>query len=224
MPCLAQPLILVVDDEESILESVSFNLEHEGYRADTAMSGEDSLRVFEATQPDLVILDYMLPDRSGLEVCRAMRAMADVPVLFLTARDQLEDKIQAFESGADDFLCKPFKFKELTARLRALLKRSGVRDRGLAFGDIYLDQGARRVTHQGHPVALTLREYELLEMLMKRPNCVISREELLRVLWGWDQSIVTNVLEVHISSLRSKLGDTAHKLIRTARGVGYSLG
>ena len=224
LSCETKPLVLVVDDEDSILEAVTFNLEHEGYRAHSATNGEESIRVFEATQPDLVILDYMLPDKSGLEVCRAMRAIADVPVLFLTARDELEDKVLAFESGADDYLSKPFKFKELMVRLRSLLRRAGARDRGLVFGDITMEPGARRVSHQGRPLALTLREYELLEMLMKRPHCVISREELLSVLWGWDLGIVTNVIEVHISSLRSKLGDAGHQLIRTVRGVGYSLG
>jgi two-component system OmpR family response regulator len=224
LSCETKPLVLVVDDEESILEAVAFNLTHEGYRADTSTNGEEAIRLFEATKPDLVILDYMLPDRSGVEVCRAMRALADVPVLFLTARDQLEDKVQAFESGADDFLCKPFKFKELMVRLRSLLRRAGARDRGLVSGDIHMEPSARRVSYRGQPVALTLREYELLEMMMKRPNSVISREELLSTLWGWDLSIVTNVIEVHISSLRAKLGDGAHEIIRTIRGVGYSLG
>ena len=219
-----QPLILVVDDEESILESVTYSLGHEGYRTETAMTGEEAIKLFQATQPDLVILDYMLPDRSGIEVCQAIRTLAEVPVLFLTARDQLDDKVQAFDSGADDYLSKPFKFKELLVRLRALLRRSGNRDRAMTFGEISLDTNTRRVTCQGQQVHLTLREFQLLELLMRRPHFVYTREQLLQQLWGWDPTTETNVLDVHVSSLRAKLGDADRKVIRTVRGVGYSLG
>jgi DNA-binding response OmpR family regulator len=220
----SQPLILVVDDEESILESVTFSLAHEGYRTETAMTGEEAIKRFQATQPDLVILDFMLPDRSGTEVCQAIRTLAEVPVLFLTARDQLEDKVQAFDSGADDYLAKPFKFKELLVRLRALLRRSGNHDRAMSFGEITLDSNTRRVTCSGQQIHLTLREFQLLELLMRRPHFVYSREQLLQQLWGWDPSTETNVLDVHVSSLRSKLSDVDRKVIRTVRGVGYSLG
>ena len=218
------PRILIVDDDESILESVSFALEHEGYQVLQASDGEQALGHLQQAIPDMAILDVMLPDRSGLELCRYLRVLGEIPILFLSARDALEDKVQGFESGADDYLVKPFKFKELLIRVRALLRRCKPAQDHLEYGDLRLEPSTRIVTRSGEPLQLTLREYELLEVLLRRPRHVHSREELLQKIWGYQGPVETNVLEVHISSLRAKLKDTQKRTIRTVRGVGYSLG
>ncbi len=217
-------LILVVDDEESILEAVTFSLEHEGYSTAVATTGAEALRQYQTTKPHLVILDVMLPDRSGFDVCRDIRVLGDTPILFLTARDQLDDRVTGLDTGGDDYLPKPFKFRELLARVRALLRRAGHNNRVLSYGDLVLDPDSRTVMHQGKPVHLTLREYELLEMMLRRPRQVFTRQQILTQLWGWSDDIETNVVEVHVSALRAKLSDTTRKLIRTVRGVGYALG
>ena len=220
----APSLILVVDDEESILESVTFSLEHEGHRTATATTAAEALRLYQELHPNLVILDVMLPDRSGFEVCRDLRNLGDTPILFLTARDQVDDRVTGLDTGGDDYLPKPFKFKELLARVRALLRRAGLSTRSLSHGDLLLDPDARTVVHQGQPVHLTLREYEILELLLRRPRQVFTRQQILEQLWGWSDDIETNVVEVHLSALRAKLGDNTRRLIRTVRGVGYALG
>jgi DNA-binding response OmpR family regulator len=220
--CLAK--VLVVDDEPSLLDAIGFTLEHEGYEALSASTGEQGLKLFQSSNPDLVILDLMLPDCSGVDICKAMRILGNVPILFLTARDQLEDKVEAFESGADDYLPKPFRYKELVMRVKALLRRTTAGESNLSFGGIVLEPSSRQVKHNGELLHLTLREYQLLEMLLKRPNHVFSRAQILKVVWGWEDETDTNVLEVQISALRAKLGDNDRKLIRTVRGVGYSLG
>lgn len=219
-----QPLVLVVDDEESILESVTFSLENEGYRTLVASDGSQALRLLEEVRPDLIILDVMLPDCSGIEVCRALRALGDQPILFLSARDRSDDKVLGLESGADDYLSKPFKFKELLARVKALLRRHLPGQQQLRYGEIELDPVSHTVTNRGQLLHLTLREYELLEFLLRRPQQVFSRDQILRQLWGWQSEAETNLVEVHVSALRHKLGDANKRLIRTVRGVGYSLG
>ena len=223
---MKQEQILVVDDEESILESVSFALEHEGYAVRTAEKVSDALDILKDNPFDLVVLDVMLPDRSGLELCRYLHSVGDMPILCLSARDSLEDKVAGLDSGADDYLVKPFKFKELLARVRALLRRGPRRSatETVEFGELRLEPTRRLVTHSGERLHLTLREYELLEYLLRRSRQVITREELLRVLWNLEPPVETNVLEVHISALRSKLGETGRHMIRTVRGVGYSVG
>ena len=218
------PRILIVDDDESILESVSFALEQEGYQVLRASDGQEALLHIQQGIPDMAVLDVMLPDRSGLELCRYLRILGEIPILFLSARDALEDKVQGFESGADDYLVKPFKFKELVVRVRALLRRRKAVESHLEYGDLRLEPSTRNFTRSGEPLQLTLREHELLEFLLRRPRHVFSREELLQQLWGYPEATETNVLEVHISSLRAKLKDTQKQIIRTVRGVGYSLG
>jgi DNA-binding response OmpR family regulator len=217
-------MILVVDDEESILEAVTFSLEHEGYRTAVALTGDEALRRYQEVKPQLVVLDVMLPDRSGFEVCRDIRVLGDTPILFLTARDQLDDRVTGLDMGGDDYLPKPFKFREFLARVRALLRRSGHSNRVLSCGELILDPDTRMVMYQGRPVHLTLREYEVLELLLRRPRQVFTRQQILRQLWGWSDDIETNVVEVHISALRAKFQDTSRTLIRTVRGVGYALG
>ncbi|MBI3964603.1 MAG: response regulator transcription factor, partial [Chloroflexi bacterium] len=151
--------------------------------------------------------------------------ISDVPILMLTAKGELDDKVLGLESGADDYLPKPFKFKELLARVRALLRRAGAdQGRTLTFADLVLDRATREVTRAGRSVDLTLREYELLELLLRRPRQIFTREQILNHLWGWEFNGDTNVVEVHVSALRAKLGDQDRRLIRTVRGVGYGLG
>jgi len=217
--------ILMVDDEESIVDFVTMGLQYEGFETRAAGSGREALEAFRSFKPDLIVLDWMLPDLDGVAVCRELRRVANVPILMLTARGELEDRVEGLESGADDYLTKPFKFQELLARVRALLRRAGMTTSPvLAFEDVEMDTVTRRVTRGGRPVDLTLREYELLEMLLRRPRQVFTREQILDQIWGWDFTGDANVLEVHVSALRSKLGDAERRLIRTVRGVGYALG
>ncbi len=217
--------ILVVDDEESILELLDLGLGREGFRVLAARTGTEAMELFRAESPDLVVLDWMLPEVDGLEVCRRLRASNGVPILMLTARNDVDDRVKGLETGADDYLPKPFKFKELLARVRALLRRAGS-DPGnrLGFDDVVLDRRERRVTRAGQPVELTVKEFEILEYLLRHPRQVLSREQILNQVWGWDYPGGTNVVEVHLSALRAKLGDSDRRLIRTVRGVGYALG
>ncbi|MBQ7567407.1 response regulator transcription factor [bacterium] len=224
------PLILIVDDEEAILDSVVFSLgfalKDINCRTATATTGAEALQKYQQLHPDLIILDVMLPDESGIEVCKKIRALGSVPILFLSAKDQLEDKVLGLNTGGDDYLPKPFKFEELLARVRALLRRAGTSSasRVLTFEDITLDPDTRKVYKGGRPVSLTLREYELLAMLMSKPRQVFTRQQILQHLWGWSDEIDTNVVEVYVCALRNKLDDNSRTLLRTVRGVGYALG
>lgn len=217
--------ILVVDDEPSIVDYISLGLRYEGFEVGSAMTGREALQVYHEFRPDLLVLDRMLPDGDGLSVCRELRAVSAVPVLMLSARGEVEDRVEGLKGGADDYLPKPFKFEELLARIQALLRRSGkYSEQTLRYADLELDPATRRLRKEGEPVELTAREFDLLEALMRRPTQVLTREQLLSQLWGFDFEGSTNVVEVHISSLRQKLGDTDRRLIRTVRSVGYALG
>jgi two-component system response regulator MprA len=217
--------ILVVDDEEAIVDFVTMGLQYEGFETATAASGRDALERLRAFAPDLVVLDWMLPDLDGIQVCKEIRKISNLPIIMLTARGELEDKVAGLESGADDYLPKPFKFQELLARVRALLRRAGMGTSPvISFEDLELDTATRKVSRGGRPIELTPREYELLELLLRRPRHVFSREQILNQLWGFDFVGDTNVVEVHVSALRSKLADADRRLIRTVRGVGYALG
>lgn len=222
----AKPRILVIDDEESIVDSISFALEREGYEVQCAGTAAQALKLLEEALPDLILLDVMLPDRSGLDLCIFIRFLGDVPILMLSARDGLEDKVQGLEAGADDYLVKPFKFKELLARVKALMRRWKKSEEAntIQLGELKLEPARRTFFQSGQAVELTLREFELLEYFMRRPRRVLTRDELLNRVWHLPTPAETNVLEVHISSLRHKLRDVEKKLIRTVRGVGYSLG
>lgn len=220
------PRALVVDDEDAIVEFVRMGLGYEGFEVEVASGGNEALARFHAFAPHVVVLDRMLPDLDGLEVCRKIRQASDVPIIMLTARGELEDRVEGLETGADDYLPKPFKFPELLARVRALLRRAGMGTTGrvLRFEDLEMDLATRRVCRDGRPVELTQREFDLLEMFMRRPRHVVRRDQIMARLWGWDASGDTNVVEVHVSALRSKLGDSERRLIRTVRGVGYAVG
>lgn len=222
--------ILVVDDEASITEFVSYNLRKEGYDVAVAANGDDALKLAEATAFDLVVLDVMLPGIDGYEVCRRLRAKSQVPVLFLSARDTELDKVVGLEIGGDDYLAKPFGVRELTARVKALLRRapSGTREAGVAgehieLAGIVLDEAAHTAVAPDGPIDLTPREFELLACLMKHAGKVLSRDQLLREAWGWEFLVETKTVDTHVKRLRDKLEQAGvdPALVETVRGYGY---
>lgn len=219
-----QPRVLVVDDELTMREFLEMGLGYEGFDVRTAADGLEGLELAHAWGPDLVILDRMLPSLDGLEVCRRLRAGGEVGVLMLTARGDVDDRVEGLEAGADDYLPKPFTFKELLARVRAVLRRRGVAlGRVLVYADLSLDRETREVTRAERTVELTPREFELLELFIGHPRQVFSRETILNRIWGYDFEGDGNVIEAHVSALREKLGDRDRTLIRAVRGVGYTL-
>ena len=216
--------VLVVDAEEVLVDLISTGLRYEGFEVVVATNGADALAQAATIQPHLVVLDWMLPGLDGLAVCRRLRARSDVAILMLTAKGELEERVAGLEGGADDYLVKPFKFQELLARIRAILRRHRLSlSRRMQVGDLQLDRETREVWRAGRPIDLTPREFELLAALMAHPRQVFTREALLDRVWGYDYAADPNLVEVHISALRAKLGDTTRQLIRTVRGVGYSL-
>jgi DNA-binding response OmpR family regulator len=219
----AGPTVLVVEDEETIAEFVSMGLSYAGFQVAVARDGNEGLAEFRRRKPELVILDVMLPELDGFAVLRKIRLQSDVPVLMLTARGDVDDRVQGLELGADDYLPKPFKFKELLARVRALLRRAHVEVvPSLHAGPLSLRRDTHEVTVDGGPLVLTPREFDLLDFLLSHPRQVFSRETILNRVWGYDFIGDTNVVEVHISALRQKLGPH-RELIQTVRGVGYTL-
>ena len=218
------PRILVVDDEDSILDFVEMGLRYEGFEVELARDGPSALAAAARRRPDLVILDLNLPGLDGLEVCRRLRQSSDVPIVMLTARGEVDERVEGLETGADDYVPKPFKFKELLARVRAVLRRrTTLAERILRFGGLVLNRDTREVFLDGRPVQLTPREFELLEVFMLHPRQVMTRELLLDRVWGTDHLGDGNLIEVHVSAVRDKLGDQQRQLIRTVRGVGYAL-
>ncbi len=216
--------VLVVDDEETIVEFLTMGLTYEGWSVVAATDGHAALDAAARERPDLVILDVMLPGLDGFSVCRRLRDQGDVPIIMLTARGELEDRVAGLDGGADDYLAKPFRFQELLARIRAVLRRRTPNVQSVAVAaDVRLNRDTREVERAGQPVDLTQREFDLLELLLDHPRQVLSRETILNRLWGYDFVGDTNVIDVHIAALRRKLGDTEHTLIRTVRGIGYSL-
>jgi DNA-binding response OmpR family regulator len=218
------PRVLVVDDEESILDFVEMGLRYEGFVVERAEDGPSALARVAQRRPDLVILDLNLPGLDGLEVCRRLRQSSDVPIIMLTARGEIDERVEGLETGADDYMPKPFKFKELLARVRAVLRRrTTLAERILRFGSLALNRDTREVFLEGRPIQLTPREFELLEVFLLHPRQVMTREVLLDRVWGTDYLGDGNLIEVHVSALRDKLGDQQRQLIRTVRGVGYAL-
>jgi two-component system response regulator MprA len=218
--------VLVVDDEPAVRESISRSLRFEGYEVELAADGESALK-FQAARPaDAVVLDVMMPVIDGLETCRRLRATGDrVPVLMLTARRAIGDRVTGLDAGADDYLVKPFALEELLARLRALLRRTDIGgSEKLTFGDLELNVTARTVLRGGHLIELTRTEFDLLELLLRHPRRVLSRSVLFTEVWGYDFGTGSNSLDVYIGYLRRKL--EAHgerRLVHTVRGVGYVL-
>ncbi len=228
------PTILVVEDEPVLLETLEYNLKREGYRVLTATDGRAAMETFRRERPDLVVLDVMLPDIDGFEVCRILRRETTVPILMLTARTDEVDKVVGLEVGADDYVTKPFSMRELLARVKALLRRGRMlreelaaervagRER-LVFGDLVIDDASRTVHLRGEPVPLKPKEYDLLLFLARHRGIVLSRELILERVWGWDFIGGSRTVDVHIRWLREKLEDdpTNPTRIVTVRGVGY---
>ena len=219
--------ILVVEDEPAIAAFIADGLRKAGYGVDLANDGADALHWVAITTYDLIILDVMLPGMDGLSICEAMRGRGIVtPVLMLTARDAIEDRVAGLDSGADDYLVKPFAFAELLARIRALLRREpALLGTVLHLADLSLDTRSHEVYRNGEAIALTTKEYRLLELLMRHPNQTITREAIAEHIWNYEFDNITNLIDVHIHALRRKLDDPyLTKLLHTVRGVGYRLG
>jgi DNA-binding response OmpR family regulator len=223
--------ILVVDDEATLRETLAWNLERDGYRVVEAADGRTALERFRAEKPDLVLLDLMLPELSGVEVCRRIRAESDVPILMLTARDSEVDKIVGLEVGADDYVTKPFSLRELQARVRALLRRAEARPvaepngPSVRVGPVEVDLAGRRLLREGKPVALTPRAFDLLAFLVRNRGQVLTREQLLEQVWGYDFAGETRTVDVHVHWLRQliEVDPARPQLLETLRGVGYVL-
>jgi DNA-binding response OmpR family regulator len=217
--------VLVVEDEERIAQFLKKGLSEKGYAVDTVGDADTALERITASAPDLVILDLMLPgSRDGLELCRELRARGTrAKILMLTARDTVENKIEGLDAGADDYLVKPFSFRELMARMRALLRRTEVVEPGpLVFDDLAYDPESREVTRDGETVRLTVREGALFELLLRRRGKVVSRTEIQARIWEDSFELSTNIIDVYINALRKKIdGGEREKLIQTVRGVGY---
>jgi two-component system response regulator MprA len=216
--------ILVVDDDPRILSVVSRGLRFEGYEVQTAADGVEALRIARATPLQAIVLDVLLPGMDGLEVCRRLRRGTDAPILMLTARDAIPDRIAGLDSGADDYLIKPFDFDELLARLRALLRRTRPQAEEIyTCADLRLHTSSREAYRGNRRIELTTREYELLLLFLRHPRHVLTREQILDRVWG-DLNVDSNAIEVHIGRLRDKLeAQGEERLIQTVRGAGYAL-
>ncbi len=217
--------ILIIEDDEAICNILRRALTYDGYQAEIALDGETGLVSARNQSPDLVILDWMLPGMDGLEVCQRLRNMGEIPILILTAKDALQDRVQGLDAGADDYMVKPFELDELLARLRALLRRTK-QDRAtvLTFHDLVLDTSTRQAIRSGRVISLTAKEYALLELFMRHPRQVLTREMIFDQVWSYDFGGESNVLDVYIRYLRQKLeGEGELRLIHTVRGVGYVL-
>lgn len=213
--------VLLVEDDESIIEFVSLGLGYEGFDVQVARNGLDALHVLRRQVPDLLLLDLMLPGASGMEILTEIRRRRSVPVIILSARDEVADRVAGLEAGADDYLPKPFRFEELLARIKAVMRRvSAESEDVLHVGELRMDLAARTVMRDGRPVELTAKEFDLLAHLLANHRRVQSKDVLLDRVWGFDHVGETNIIEVHISNLRRKLGE-GPALIHTVRGVGY---
>jgi len=215
--------VLVVEDDADIADVLRRTLRQEGHEVRSAGDGVEALQLAEDFVPDLVILDLGLPKLDGVEVCRRLRAESDAPILILTARTETDDRVEGLDSGADDYLVKPFERKELLARMRALLRRRPPRGAAaLAVADLRLNPDTREVYRGDRPIELTNREFELLEYLMRNERLVVSRERLLEEVWGYDPMAMTNTIDVFISNLRRKLEAGGEpRVLHTKRGAGY---
>jgi two-component system, OmpR family, response regulator MprA len=224
--------VLVVDDEHAIVDFIRLGMRYEGFRVSAAAGGQQGIEMAQHLIPDVIILDVMLPDLDGLQVCKRLRdqpTTAHIPILMLTAKDEVRDRVSGLESGADDYLTKPFSFEELLARVRALLRRmqrqpadvpSG---RVLRVADLVLDEAAHEVTRGERIIEFTATEYNLLHLFMTHPRQVLDRQTILDRVWGYDFMGETNIIEVYVRYLREKVEDvpSAPRLIQTVRGVGY---
>lgn len=220
--------ILIVEDDERIAKMLRRGLIFEGYEAVVAHTGTDGLAEAREQMPDLVILDLMLPEMDGMEVCRRLRAASNVPILMLTAKEAVTDRVAGLDAGADDYMPKPFAFEELLARVRALLRRAQPEDDGgpeiLEFEDLQLDTGTRQARRGARVIDLTAKEYDLLHLFLRHPRQVLTRDQIFDDVWGYDFGGESNIIEVYVRYLRLKLeAEEEDRLIHTARGVGYVL-
>lgn len=217
--------ILVIEDEERIRQFLQRGLSFEGYRVETAEDGQIGLELFRENPPDLVLLDLMLPGIDGIEVCRRLRDVSEVPILMLTAKESVDDRVLGLDAGADDYLVKPFAFDELMARVRALLRRAQpAQPQVYRFADLELDTGTRQGRRGDHTFSLTAKEYELLELFMSHPRQVLTREIIFDRVWNYDFGGESNIIEVYVRYLRQKTEEGGRsRLIHTVRGIGYVL-
>ena len=228
------PTILVVEDEENFIEALTIGLKKEGFRVQVARDGAEALMAFDAVRPDLVLLDLMLPKISGVDVCRELRSRSKVPIIMVTAKGSEVDTVVGLEVGADDYVTKPYRLRELVARMRAVLRRAadrapdrapGTGDEVLASGDLVLDPDRHEVTIRGVTLDLPLKEFEVLQLLLERAGRVVTREQLIDEVWGHDYVGDTKTLDVHIKRLRSRIetDPSTPERILTVRGVGYKI-
>jgi two-component system phosphate regulon response regulator PhoB len=226
---MLKPAVLIVEDEGALLTLLRYNLEREGYRVLEARDGEEALLIASEEQPDLVLLDWMLPQLSGIEVCRRLRSRQEtrnVPILMLTARGEETDRVRGLDTGADDYITKPFSMTELLARLRAVMRRirPGLAEDVVKIGDLEMDRAAHRVRRRGHDVHLGPTEFKLLDHLIQHPGRVFSREQLLDAVWGSDVYVEARTVDVHVGRLRKALNiEGVRDPIRTVRSAGYAL-
>ncbi len=220
--------VLVVDDEQNIAELLGMALRYEGWQTTLAFTGTKAVAAAKDVRPDAVVLDMMLPDIDGMAVLKRLREHApDVPVLFLTARDSVEDRVAGLTAGGDDYVTKPFSLEEVVARLRALMRRAGATARAtsavLTVGDLTLDEDSHEVTRAGQEISLTATEFELLRFMMRNPRRVLSKAQILDRVWNYDFGGQANVVELYISYLRKKIDAGREPMIHTMRGAGYVL-
>jgi len=224
-----QKTVLVIEDEERILQFLRRGLSYEGYQVETAVNGTDGLQIAQERSPDLVVLDWMLPELEpgldGIEVCRRLRSSSDVPILMLTAKDSVADRVQGLDAGADDYLVKPFALNELLARVRALIRRARTDvPEILSFETLRLDTGTHQAFRKDRVIDLTAKEYELLELFLRHPRQVLTRDQIFDRVWGYDFGGESNIIEVYVRYLRQKSeANEEPRLIHTVRGVGYVL-
>jgi two-component system response regulator MprA len=217
--------ILIIEDDEAILSFLRRGLAFDGYQVDTAKDGQTGLLIARDVPPNLIVLDWMLPGLDGLEVCRRLRQGGSIPILMLTARDAVNDRVEGLDAGADDYMVKPFSLDELLARIRALLRRTQpARPKVYEFSDLLLDTGSRQAKRGDILVDLTAKEYELLELFMRHPHQVLTREMIYDNVWGYDFGGESNIIEVYVRYLRQKLEPKGKsRLLHTVRGMGYVL-
>lgn len=219
-----QPTVLIVDDEPQIVDFLQMGFAYEGFSVFAALTGPEAVQATAAHRPDIIILDIMLPGLNGLEVTRQIRKTHDTAIIMLTAKDDIDDRVAGLDVGADDYVTKPFAFKELMARVHAVMRRNGkIFADVLTFHGVTLDRGTRIVTHDEQPVELTPREFDLLELFLMHPRQVLTRDVILARIWGYDYFGDDNIIEVYIRHLREKLNDNPPHLLQTVRGIGYSL-
>ncbi|NOK57282.1 MAG: response regulator transcription factor [Chloroflexi bacterium AL-W] len=216
-----QPCILLVEDDPATVQMLSLGMRYAGFKLVVATTGLEGLQATHDCNPDLILLDWMLPGMDGLALCRRLRKMGDTPIIMLTARDEIDDRVHGLDAGADDYLVKPFHFDELAARMRARLRHNLPSDHTLCFADLTLDMKLHEAIRTGKHIALTATEFNVLLLFLRHPRQVLTKELILETVWGYDFGGSANIVEQYVRSLRQKIGEPV--LIQTVRGVGYVL-